>query len=237
MKIKKWIVISEFGKDNWILSIWSAIHKAEKKQKLFKMGKDVGELAMSIQMKFEIITRVLQRIKEKREQILKEVNDKFELKYVYTEHTIPKSRYAMLIDDEIKYKFLIDIESLFFELIACRDLIGKFLCRMYCNSGKFLEERDINTHLKNVIGKGKRWQKLFSDLVESRNFFVHKGTCYIAVDVSKKPYDLILTKKFNQKFQNEKDYITIEHLIDMVKNFYEVRIDLKNYMIKYLENL
>ena len=59
MEIKHWIVISEFGKDKWILAIWGAIHKAENKGKILIMGEDTGELAMSIQVKFEMITRIL----------------------------------------------------------------------------------------------------------------------------------------------------------------------------------
>lgn len=231
MKITKWIHLAQLGGDPWVLPIWTAVNDAYKAQKIrFLPPKDIYELGFHISIRLNMLPRIIKRINsgcKKLYPMIKNIDPKFEF-------SPKKEGYALMIDENLKYNLIIDIDALLFELNACCDFMKEFLKVLYNHIGNSI--RDAGLTIKKILeteGLNIDW---FVELDTHRNCFMHKRTPYIAIDISKAPM-LIIMKKNLKKFDNTENFLLLSNLDKIVKGFVLGKVAIQKNLISIFKNL
>ena len=146
---------------------------------------------------------------------------------------------ALLLDDELKYNLIIDLESLIFELESCLELMRQFLLQIYEISNSKIRRKQINNEFKNIILQDDINATWYDDLEKHRNIFIHQGAPYIAIDLTNEGeyYDLIIMKENLKKFDNRKKFLLLSDLHRIVYGFIKAKGALQQHIIKHLGNI
>lgn len=178
--IKRWRRIEEIGGDYWVMPIWNAIHASVNKGRMKKHPPKLGELALYISTKLNMIPHVVNRINKGSLSIWDEVKkrDKNE------DSWIDREGYGLRIDEEIKYNLLIDLDCLIFELTSCLELMRQFLYFIYKHTNKKLNGQQKEQEFKKILSAGQRSNSWYDELTKHRNFFIHQGAPYHAIDLT-----------------------------------------------------
>lgn len=214
----KWIHINTDVGDPWILPIWSAVNDAESAGKSSQISHDVkSQLGLSISTRLDMLPRIVHRINV-------EVNEVYETTKAHNnEHifTVQREGYAFDIEENLKFNLLIDIDSLLFELNSVCELMTRLFFVLYSHIGKNIKKKEVGLIIKKIIegsGKSSDW---FIELDNQRNFFMHEGTPYFAVDVSEGPgkYDLLIMRENIKFFNDHSKFIKLSEINSIVKGF------------------
>lgn len=234
--ITKWLHLNELGGDPWVLPIWRTINQAVHDGRMKKYEQYLSELALYVSFRLNMLPRIVNRINEGCTRLYEKVKSR-NPEHDYEEQ---KEGYALQVDDDLKYNLVIDIDSLLFELNSCCELMGKFLLYVYNQTGKKLDDKDIGKEIKGIIVKSGKDPKWFIELDNHRNFFIHEGTPYIAIDLSReeKYYDLIIMKEnLHNSFEDETKYIKLSQLNIIVNGFLKARKIIQEHIIAYINSL
>ncbi|MBA3019195.1 MAG: hypothetical protein KJ550_08145 [Proteobacteria bacterium] len=180
----KWIHINTEVADPWILPIWSAVNNLESAGKSFPISKEVkSQLGLSISTRLDMLPRIVYRINS-------EVNEVYKTTKAHNKENIftdQREGYAFDIEENLKFNLLIDIDSLLFELNSVCELMTRLFFVLYSHIGKNIKKKEVGLIIKKIIegaGKSSEW---FVVLDNQRNFFMHEGAPYFAVDVTEGP--------------------------------------------------
>ena len=233
--IKRWKHISEFGGDPWVLPIWNSIHKAIPENTIRKSQRKLSELALYISTKLNMMPHIIERVNKECNEIW-EVTKKGDKEGDYWNGHEGR---ALLLDDDLIYNLIIDLDSLMFELKSCLELMRQFLLQIYQVSNSKISHKQINNEFKNIVLKDGMNATWYDDLEKHRTFFIHLGAPYIAIDLTneEKYYDLIIMKENLKKFDNRKKFLLLSDLNKIVNGFLKARGALQEHIIKHLENI
>lgn len=231
---KKWLHISETGGDPWVLPIWASIHKAIKEGRMKKPVEDIGELSSFLSIRFNMLPRIVKRINSSCTDLYEEIKGRNN----GYESSKDSEGYAFEISDDLKYKLLIDIDSLFFELNSSCELMKKFFLALYKVLGLRIDEKDFGKKMKDILnadGVGSEW---FVNLDKHRNFFMHEGAPYIAIDLSNEPnsYDLLIMKENVKVFDNTDKFVRLSELNEIVEGFLKSRDLVQKHLIQQIDS-
>lgn len=146
---------------------------------------------------------------------------------------------ALVLDDELIYNLIFDLDSLMFELKSCLELMRQFLLQIYDVSNSKISHKQINNEFKNIILRDDINATWYDDLEKHRRFFIHQGVPYIAIDLTNEGinYDLIIMKENLKKFDNRKKFLLLSDLNKIVNGFLKARGALQRHIIDYINNL
>ena len=218
-----------------MLPIWTSIHKTIPENKIQKSQKDLSNLALYISTKLNMMPRIFKRINKQCNELWDITKEREKEDDYWNEH---QGR-ALLIDDELKYNLIIDLDSLIFEIKSCLELMRQFLMGIYKLTNSKVSHKQINNEFKNIILQDNMNATWYDDLEKHRIFFIHKGAPYIAIDLTKEDeyYNLIIMKENLKKFDNKKKYLLLSDLNIIVNGFLKARGALREHIIKHLENI
>jgi hypothetical protein len=129
--------------------------------------------------------------------------------------------YVFPLDDELKHNLLLDIDSLLFEVNSCCELITRFFKLLHQHKGQ-LSQTQAGQKIREILlnaGQNASW---FVQLDTHRNFFMHEGAPYIAVDLSNDSdgrYDLLIMKENIRDFSNSDKFIRLSALSTIANGF------------------
>jgi hypothetical protein len=231
--IEKWLHINEIGGDPWVRPIWTAVHEARKSGGIDPLPKEIGELGQYISTRLNILPRIINRINSEVKELYL-VAKNYNKENVYTHEN---SGYAFTIDDTLKYNLLADIDAILFELNSVCELMSRLFEKLYCHVGKSIEKGKVGLEIKNAIQRAGQNAAWFVDLDRHRNFFIHEGAPYFAIDISKDDgkYGLIIMKKNLKRFNNPDDFITLSDINNIVQGFSSARSVIQNVLISLFE--
>lgn len=222
--ITKWLHVGEIGSDPWILPIMGAINKAVTNKKCNEIDNNLREMGAYVTTRLNIIPIIIERINLEWDNLYKKIKN-------YTQINIfkkNKDAHAILVDKTLIYKILADIDSFLFETNSCCELMVKLLNMIYIHRGiKF--QKKMGLILKKLFidhGQDPEW---FKFLDKERNFFIHNGSPYLAVDISKDDPDLIIMKELS--FDNNQKYIRLSELNNIVYGFSKAKCILQGHII------
>jgi len=226
--ITKWLHLNDTMGDPWVLPIWSAIHNALKAEKVAQPSDEQREISMHISTRLNMLPMIIRRIQQEYHSLKNSV-DGHKPQNIFT----PKQEgYALKIDTELLYNLLIDIDSLLFEINSCCELIMKYLGMVYDHLGIKIDIPKVGKRIKQIIqdeGDDISWFEL---LDENRNFFIHSGAPYIAIDLSdEQRIDLIIMKENLHKFTDREKFITLSELDSIVKGFMKAKLIIRKHII------
>ena len=218
-----------------MLPIWTSIHKTIPENKIQKSQKDLSNLALYISTKLNMMPRIFKRINKQCNELWDITKEREKEDDYWNEH---QGR-ALLIDDELKYNLIIDLDSLIFEIKSCLELMRQFLMGIYKLTNSKVSHKQINNEFKNIILQDNMNATWYDDLEKHRIFFIHKGAPYIVIDLTKEDeyYNFIIMKENLKKFDNKKKYLLLSDLNIIVNGFLKARGALREHIIKHLENI
>jgi len=229
--VDKWVSIECHYKNRWVTPIISAIFAQFDSPNLADRKEEIDELAHAICTRLDMINYIESRMKTNLKMMERE------LRQLKNEHisTNSKNGCALLIDNQLIYHTLIDIDSYLFEINACCDLIGNL-----AEIINYLSRGDIKTKGSEICisilkehNEDKNW---FIKLDNSRNDFIHETAPYIAIDVSREGhYELLIMKKNLKCFDDRNEYITLTDLITINNGFFDSLPILRTGLIKLLQ--
>ena len=144
-----------------------------------------------------------------------------------------KNGYSYKIDDDLKFTLLVDIDSLLFELNACCELMMRLFEALYRHVGNPIQKNQTGLVIKKVLDEAGQNPDWFVILDTHRNFFMHKGAPYIAVDLTKAPmYDLLIMKTNLFEFTDPSKFFTLSKLNYIVQGFVAAKPIIQDDLIK-----
>lgn len=229
--IGKWIHLNGEVGDPWLLPIWAAVDKAVKSRRTKKLSQDIIEIGGHISIRLNMLPRIIQRINSEWNdlyEIIKNIDPKYE-------YSMNKNGYAFGIDNDLKNNIFIDIDALLFELHSCRNLIEKLFGALYKHVGVPLKKDHGLKEILEDAGLNIIW---FEKLRTHRNFFIHLGAPYIAVNISNaQKYDLIIMKENLKSFDNPKKFLQLSEINSIVQGFRKSKNVIQNNLIELFKNL
>ena len=144
--VKKWLHIQELGGDPWILPIWSEINKAVKAGRVSELTREVINLGGYISIRLNMLPRIIRRINEQ----CKELYEKIQIRGPEHEFTKPKEKgkAGFKIDYNLKYRLIVDIDSLLFELNSCCEHMTALFEDLYRHVGNPINKNSVGLCIK-----------------------------------------------------------------------------------------
>lgn len=230
--IKEWIHIECIFINNWVLPIHNEINEALKIQKIETPSEVFYETAMSISIRIDMIIRLFKRMTEH----LQKLND-IVIKHT-DEHvnTIDHDAYVLYVDEDLKLDLLIDIDAFLFEINSCCELLSRYITELYKTKGQSLDHGQAGKLQARILKKAGIDASWFTQLDMSRNFFIHNGAPYIAIDITNKPsYNLLIMKENLKSFEDPSKFLTLTTLVNIREGFLKSLPELRKYLIEFIK--
>ena len=230
MRIERWVHISELGSDPWVLPIWGSIHTAVKEGRIQRPKQAIYDLGLSLTTHLNMLPRIGVRIEGNASQVYAQIKSDISEDFISEKNN---EGYAIKVNDDLKYELLVDINAFIFELNIVWELQKKLLQAISCHLGRQIKGVELTEEIKEVVGDSE-W---FPELDRLRNFLMHQGSPYIAIDVTDgldNP-SLIVMLKNVKDFDNPKHYIKFELLNKIVSGFYGSKKILQHHLISLVD--
>ncbi len=230
--VTKWLHIDTDVGDPWVLPIWSAVNDAVREKGIASIPKETRELGLHISTRLDMLPHVVSRINSEVIQIYK-VASKYGDENIFTE---TRQGYALPFRDkmDLVHFLLADIDALLFEFNSVCELMTMFFEKLYSHVGINLKNGEAGLRIKTILeskGHDTRW---FQDLDSNRNFFIHEGAPYFAIDISGGPdnYDLLIMKENLKSFKDSSKFIRLSDLNKIVRGFVSARYTIQKHLIE-----
>lgn len=214
--IEKWVHFECIFRNKWGLKVITEIQKAIKEGRIDRPSNAFNDFSMSIAIRLDLIDRLLKRLTNSIQMLSKEVMN------VTEEHIFTRDNegYALFINEDLKLDLLIDIDAFLFEINSCCELFGQYIYELYTAIGMSIHKDKTGQELARILRATSNDTLWFKVLDESRNFFIHNGAPYIALDITNEKYMNIIIMKENLKsFEDSKKYITLNDLVNIREGF------------------
>ena len=233
----KWLHINTDVGDPWVLPIWSAVNKAIESNLVPPLTKDMRELGLHISTRLDILPFVVSRLNSGVDQIYKAASNYGE-EHIFTKEA---EGYAFPMSEkrEIVHFLLSDIDALLFETNSVCELMTKFFESLYSHAGINLEKSEVGLKIRDIIESEGHDSKWFQDLDSHRNFFIHEGAPFLAIDVSLGPnkYDLLIMKENLNIFEDSSKFFRLSELNNIVQGFVLARHTIQKHLIEIFRRL
>lgn len=232
--IDKWLHLEELGGDPWILPIWGAVKEAVDKGKIKELPDEVYKSGLHILIRLNILPRIVARLNADVNELYS-VAEKHEKDHVFTNK---EDGYTLRINNDLKYNIISDIDSLLFEIHSACELMSTLLHRLYLHVGKTLDREDVGLRIKTIIESANQDSSWFTDIAGHRNFFIHEGAPYIAVDISggKGKYELLIPRENIKTFEDITKFIKISEINNIVQGFIKSKPIIQSDLINIFKN-
>lgn len=213
----------------WGKCILNAVNEAYKKEKIKNNYPQENNALLCILLKLKMIQSLLTNLKTNGDTCLAVAKQalKQNSECEFNEKNNHDGFALKLPDEKIKYDLLLGIDSLFFELDSCWELIIKFSETVYSLAEKQFNKTDIIDILSHHAN-----QKYYKLLSEYRNFFIHEATPYLAIDTTNyNQWNLLVIHDHNQKL-TEENTIPLKDIDSIINVFYKNIEVLQQHLIK-----
>ncbi len=228
--ITKWLHVETRVGDPWVIPIWRAINQAIDDGTVTQVSGEVRQMALHLSTRLTMLPRIYKRINDECSTLYATIG----ARKPHHEWTATHQGSVFPIDEELKYNLLIDIDSLLFEVNSCCELIRKFFVSLHRHIEKPISDTEVGKKIYRIIRDAGQDPTWFSQLDKHRNFFIHEGAPYIAVDLSEdmnERYDLLIMKKNLRNFSDDDKFLQLSELNTIVKGFELSKSVIQRYLI------
>jgi hypothetical protein len=209
-----------------VLPIWTAANAAIKAGRSKSLTKRMSELGVHISTRLNLVPRVIQRINEGTAA----VNAAVAARPTGHEFSPDTQAYALRIDKNLKFRLLLDIDSLLFEMNSLYELWCEFFKALHIHAAKKMPAKTANEAIRQVVANGGGSTSWIDELDRERNYFMHRGAPYLAIDVSGAKYDLLFLRSNVIDLNVSNDYVRLSELDSMVRGFREAKPIVGDYL-------
>lgn len=148
--VMRWLHLDERGGDPWVLPIWTAVNKAIASKRVTRITSEMSELAVHISARLNVLPRVIVRLNSEETSLLAAVKESYGPKHAYT---IRGEGTTIVVDNNLKYKLIADIDSLLFEVNSCNDLMRTFFGLLHNHAGRPISPDNLTRTLRDALAK------------------------------------------------------------------------------------
>jgi hypothetical protein len=182
---------------------------------------DLSELSLYISTRYVMLLRIAYRVRIGTHSLFQFAEKAYEPRHVFSPD---QSGYVLThIDQGLLYDLLVDIDAILFELNALTDLFKDLLALTHERIGVPLPGKKPGKELKRIIMIGGADTNWFSTLDNHRNFFIHNGSPFIAIDISDEPWDLLIMRKNLKDFSDPTSYLRLSDINQVLDGFESAR--------------
>ena len=227
----QWLHIDTDVGDTWVLPIWSAVNNAIRSKRVAPLTKEMSELGLHISTRLDILPIVVSRINSEVDQLYKAASNHSE-EHIFTREA---EGYALPMREkrDLVHYLLADIDALLFETNSVCELMATFFERLYSHAGIKLKKAEVGPKIRSIIESEGQDSKWFQELDTHRNFFIHEGAPYLAIDVSlgSNKYDLLIMKENLRIFEDSSKFVRLSELNNIVKGFILARHTIQQHLV------
>lgn len=193
------------------------MHDAIKKGTVKEIPTELSEQGLYISVRLSFLPRIVSRINIEVKELY-EIVKKHKPEHEYCEG---REGVAFDIDNDLKYRLLIDIDSLLFELNSLCELKEQFFERLHTLANKPMPKKNAGLSVKAVLDDAKQDSSWFVTLDNHRNFFAHNGAPYLAVDIASHSggMDVLIMKENIRRFSDESKFLRLSDINHIVQGF------------------
>ncbi len=230
---ESWLHLSELGGDPWVLPIWTAAHKAVQSGKTTPIPPEIYSLGLHLSMRLNILPRVVDRVNSNTLQLYDQ-SKQYGPEYLTTK---AQEGYACPIDNDLKYSLIADIDGLLFELNATCAMMTRLFGLLHSHVRYPIAEKQLGKSIGVVVAQGGQDIGWFALLDKHRNFFMHEGTPYLAIDMTNAPdrLDLLIMKENIKTFTDPETFVALSEINSIVQGFMRARSVLQKYLVSLFE--
>jgi len=227
--ITKWLHLTELRGDPWVLPIWTAVNEAVKTSKIPPLSPDVYSLGLSVSIRLNILPRVVERLNSNTTDLYERTKEHGP-EHVFTD---TQQGYSYTVDNDLKYALLADIDALLFELNSACELMTSLFGLLHAHVGRPIPSNQLGKTIGNVLSQGKHYADWFALLDKHRNFFMHEGAPYLAVDLSNETTakDLLIIKNKMRTFSDPDSFVSLSEINFIVQGFIGAKQRLQEYLV------
>ena len=231
---RKWIFVDFQSGDRWVLPIWNAYHKAVARNRVPKLDREFGNLGLQISIRLNMLPRVARRLRERTETLFEAARRNQTPEHISSEE---HEGVALAIDPELLYETLVDIDSFLFEVNSACELLTTFSGQIWKRIGLDIQGERVGGEIRKILTGAKQDTQWFIDLDGARNFFIHEGAPFMAVDVSAREYDLLIMRENLDSFQDSRKFVRLSQLDQIASGFGAAKTVLRDHLTEQLDSL
>ena len=226
--VTKWLHLSELGGDPWVLPIWGAANEAAKAKRFYRLPDACYRLGLHVSTRLNILPRVVHRVNEGTSQLLAVAKDHGK-EHVFTASVDGN---ALPVDNDLKYRLLADIDALLFEFNSACELMMQLFSQLHSHVGQPIPKGQLGRAIQDALGGKPEDVAWFQSLDKHRNFFIHEGAPYLAVDISlaSDAYELLIMRKNVKRFTTPKQYVALSEVNTIVQGFLAAKVKLQKHL-------
>lgn len=228
--VSRWLHINYLALNEWAAwpaPIWAAAGRADPP---IVIPGDLGQLALHVSTRLNMILQAHKRLNEDCQRLLAHAAQR-EPRY---DSTPTQDGYAFKIPDEVTFRLLLDVDSVLFEINACCEQISRLVEQVYNLVGRKIPGSNTNKLIQKILASQAADLSWFRQLDHHRNFFIHSGTPYFAIDLSRaaeNTYDLLIMRENLRSFEDEQRFVRLSTIGTIAKGFFESLRVLQRYLI------
>jgi hypothetical protein len=223
----RWLHFSEGGGDGWVLPIWAAVHTAMTAGRVAPIPRALSELGVHISTRLNFFPRIVDRINTGCGRL----RGLARRRRNHHESTVDREGYALPIDNDLKYRFLIDVDALLFELTALYDLWLEFFLLMHRHALTPMPCRTADASIRHIVESDGNSAKWLGELARHRNYFMHRGAPYLAMDISGNRLDLLLLKANVRNLSTSTSFVRLSQINDLVQGFRRTKQSIQEHLV------
>mgnify|MGYP001580571710 CR=1 FL=1 len=229
MTVTKWLHVDYIATDRWVLPIWTAANRAAERGQVGALPDELGQLGLHVSTRLSMIETLIPRINA----CARRLEELIATRAPHHEFTAPDNGYVFSLPADFKYAFLVDLDALLFEVNSCCELMGRLFEKVYEHAGKGLPLTPVGRTIRKILEAAGQDAKWFAKLDGHRNFFIHEGAPYFAVDLSRADtgnYDLLIMKRNLRSFEDERQFVRYSELREIVGGFQTSKLPVQQHL-------
>jgi len=228
--VDRWVHIDFIAEDPWVLPIWTAVNSAVNERRTTPLGNEIIQLGIHISTRLNFLPRIVENFN--RDVVT--IYDAISQRNTENDSTNNVEGVALRVDRDLIYNLLINIDSLLFEHNSVCDLMSKLFEDIHNHMGVNMPRRNAGLSIKHVLEQANNDPSWFNILDQYRNYFIHEGAPYFAVDIinDENNYDLLFMKSNLVDFDDETEFLRLSKVNSVINGFQEYKPILQQYLIE-----
>jgi len=227
--VTRWLHVEHTGADPWVLPIWTAANSAAERGRVGIVPDELGQLGLHVSTRLTMIETLIHRLNTS----IRCLEELIATREPHHEFTAPDKGYVFPLSFEFKYALLLDLDALLFEVNSCCELMETLFEKVYQHAGKTLPLTPVGRTIRQVLETAGQDAGWFAKLDGHRNFFIHEGAPYFAVDLSSADagqYDLLIMRRNLRSFADERQFLRYSALRQIVGGFQNSRLPVQQHL-------
>ncbi|QET04368.1 MULTISPECIES: hypothetical protein [Cupriavidus] len=222
--------LSELGGAQWVLPVYAKANAWHSQHGQPPLPTVVTQLGLHISIRLNLLHWATIRLNGN----LKALKSKASAAKLPQHVFFPgKPGVALPIDNELKYLVIADMHLFITELDACIDHLKVFMHEIHAYVGKPIDDAMRIAIINGWMQKRGIDPRWFGRLAHCRNFVAHKGALYLAFDITRPDWDLLLLKE-NVQIPTPAQCFRLSALVQIHKDFAACKQALQDHLVDLL---